>query len=91
MLGWRNSIQRNVNAQTWNKMLWSLICHCVIHGCVFSWRCGMLIVNPHNNHKFLSFLFGFSTTSSSGSVYIAIQHCALNEFALTLAVTLMST
>jgi len=51
----------------------------------------MLIVNPHNNHRFFSFLFGFSVTSRSGSVYIEIQHRTLIEFALMLAVTLMCT
>lgn len=46
---------------------------------------------PATSADFSLFLSGFSTTSRSGSVYVEIQRCALNEFALMLAVTLMCT
>ena len=50
-----------------------------------------LLLIPTTITDFSLFLFGFSTTSISDSVYIEIQHRALNEFALILAVTPMCT
>jgi len=50
-----------------------------------------LLSIPTTITGFSVFYFGFSRTSSSGSVYIEIQHHALNEFALILAATLRCT